>query len=347
MSMGDLMEGLGLELGLVAYLGPPSSYTHQATLEDFDEGSFVLEPRVTIQDIFAAVQSDAVAYGVVPFENSTNGSVVYTSDLFADRQFQYTNVYVCGEAYLDVHHCLLGHQSSSSPSDDSLAGDTTPTHQSPSPPRPKTQPLTGVRHVKRIYSHPQAFGQCEAFLSTYLKGVERQEVSSTSKAAEIVAKDTTETMAAISSKVAAQVHDLDILATRIEDRDDNTTRFFILRRAIDDESSIASLEADTAHFGMEGHGWKTLVNFTIDHHSPGALADALQVFKTYGLNLTSIGSRPSRITPWHYIFFVEFEGRRESEGRGEVNQALAQLESITRGCRWHGSWRNRISRRHN
>ncbi|MCJ1390748.1 prephenate dehydratase [Xylographa bjoerkii] len=341
--MVDLMEGLGLELGLVAYLGPPSSYTHQAAMEDFGERSFVLEPRGTIQDIFAAVQSGAVAYGVVPFENSTYGSVVYTLDLFADRQFQYTNVYVYGEAYLDVHHCLLGHQSSSSPVDDSLPGDATPTHQSPSPPRPKTQPLTGVRHIKRIYSHPQAFGQCEAFLSTYLKGVERQEVSSTSKAAEIVAKDTTGALAAISSKVAAQVHDLDVLATRIEDRDDNTTRFLILRRASNDESSI---ETEPLQLGTKTHGWKTLVNFTIDHHSPGALADALQVFKISGLNLTSIGSRPSGMTPWHYIFFVEFEGRRESEGLGEVNQALAQLGSITRGCRWHGSWRDRIPRRY-
>ncbi|MCJ1381048.1 prephenate dehydratase [Xylographa soralifera] len=338
------MEGLGLGLGIVAYLGPPSSYTHQAALEDFGKRSFTLEPRVNIQDVFAAVQSGVVAYGVVPFENSTNGSVVYTLDLFADRQSQFTNVYVCGEAYLDVHHCLLGHQTNNSPLDDLLPGDATPTHQSPSPLKPKTQPLTGVRHVKRIYSHPQAFGQCEAFLSTYLKGVERQEVSSTSKAAEIVAKDTTGTLAAISSKVAAQVHDLDVLATRIEDRDDNTTRFFILRRASNDES--CTTEEVTIQPGTKIHGWKTLVNFTIDHHSPGALADALQVFKNYGLNLTSIGSRPSRLTPWHYIFFVELEGRRESEGQGEVNQALAQLESITRGWRWHGSWKDRIPRRY-
>ncbi|MCJ1293489.1 prephenate dehydratase [Xylographa carneopallida] len=342
--MSDLMEGLGLDLGVVAYLGPPSSYTHQAALEDFGEKSFALEPRVTIQDIFAAVQSGAVTYGVVPFENSTNGSVVYTLDLFADRQSRFTNVYVCGEAYLDVHHCLLGHQSDGLPLDDLLPGDATPTHQSPSPPKPKTQPLTGVRHVKRIYSHPQAFGQCEAFLSTYLKGVERQEVSSTSKAAEIVAADTTGTLAAISSKVAAQVHDLDVLATRIEDRDDNTTRFFILRRASNDQSSIGE---EITQPRTKTHRWKTLVNFTIDHHSPGALADALQVFKTYGLNLTSISSRPSRLTPWHYIFFVELEGRRESEGRGDVNQALAQLESITRGWRWHGSWEDRVPRRYN
>ena len=333
----------------------------QAALEDFGEKSFALEPRVNIQgrflistsninlcsflsDVFAAVQSGEVAYGVVPFENSTNGSVVYTLDLFADRQSQFTNVYVCGEAYLDVHHCLLGHQSDNPPPDDLLPGDATPTHHSPNPPKPKTQPLTGVRHVKRIYSHPQAFGQCEAFLSTYLKGVERQEVSSTSKAAEIVAKDTTGTLAAISSKVAAQVHDLDVLATRIEDRDDNTTRFLILRRALNDEGSIGE---EITQPGTRMHRWKTLVNFTINHHSPGALADALQVFKTYGLNLTSIGSRPSRVAPWHYIFFVELEGRRESEGRGEVNQALAQLESITRDWRWHGSWEDRVSRRYN
>ena len=286
------------------------------------------------------MQSGSSTYGVVPFENSTNGSVVYTLDLFADRQLQYPDVLVCGELFLNVHHHLLGYPSGLPQDDNSMSGDSTPTSKIPSPSKPKTHPITSLRHVKRIYSHPQAFGQCEAFLTTYLRGVERQEVSSTSKAAEIVSQDTTRSTAAISSKVAAQVHGLGTLAKGIEDRDDNTTRFFVLCRGPD---GLLPPDSEQPKTGRNEDPWKTLVAFTINHQSPGALADALMVFKTNDLNLTSINSRPSRISPWHYIFFVEFEGKKEVSGVGKVSEALEQLKATTEGCRWHGSWRNRMN----
>lgn len=284
------------------------------------------------------MQSGAVSYGVVPFENSTNGSVVYTLDLFADRRKQLSDIYVCGEAYLDVHHYLLGH------APDPLLtglipGDAAPTTETPNTMKPQAEPLMDIRHIKRLLSHPQAFGQCEIFLSTYLKGVERQDVSSTSKAAEVVSQDSTGATAAISSKVAAQVHDLDVLAKGIEDRDDNTTRFLFLCRSPYDKICAGP------HIQQErddDQSWKTLVAFTIDHHAPGALADALLVFKTYNLNLTSINSRPSCISPWHYIFFVEFAGRKAPDGHGPVNEAFTKLKATTEDCRWYGSWINRL-----
>ena len=169
--------------------------------------------------------------------------------------------------------------------------------------------------------------------------MERQEVSSTSKAAEVVSKDVSKTTAAISSKIAAEVHGLDVLAKGIEDREDNTTRFFILQKAVDAANgSCVTAPTDDEN----GQGWKSLVLFTIDHKSAGALADALMVFKTFGLNLTSINSRPSRIRPWHYIFFVEFQGRRELNGKGTVNQALEKLKETTEDWRWLGSWEIKI-----
>ncbi|MCJ1247900.1 prephenate dehydratase [Trapelia coarctata] len=222
-----------------------------------------------------------------------------------------------------------------------MSGDATPTPETPRPMRPRVQPLKDIRHIRRLLSHPQAFGQCEAFLSTYLKGVERQDVSSTSKAAEIVSRDPTGATAAISSKVAAQVHDLDVLAKGIEDQDDNTTRFFFLCRGPYNEVSVGS---DAQQERESDQSWKTLVAFTIDHHAPGALADALMVFKTYNLNLTSINSRPSRLSPWHYIFFVEFVGRKAPNGHGPVNEAFAELKATTVDCRWYGSWINRLKR---
>ena len=291
--------------------------------------------------MFVAIQSSSATYGVVPFENSTNGSVVYTLDLFADRLQQYPDVFVCGEAFLDVHHYLLGYTTGPLLEGQSISGASTPTTKTPNPLKPKSHPLTDLKHIKCIYSHPQAFGQCEVFLSAYLRGVERHEVSSTSKAAEIVLQNATKHTVAISSKLAANVHSLDVLAEGIEDRTDNTTRFFILCRGLDLVNSAERVL-------LKGHGsessWKTLIGFTINHESAGALADALMVFKTYGLNLTSINSRPSRVRPWHYIFFVEFEGRREADGGGKTNKAIEKLQAITEGCRWYGSWRDRSSR---
>lgn len=262
-------------------------------------------------------------------------------DLFADREKEYPDISVCGEVYLDVHHFLLGNFKPSSQHVEPSSGVATPTTSTPNPKKPRAQPLSDIGHIKRIYSHPQAFGQCEAFLSTYLKGVERHEVSSTSKAAEIVSTDASKTTAAISSKIAADVHGLDVLATGIEDREDNTTRFFILRKHADESAAKQSCPTETTD-GGEGHDFKSLVSFTIDHKSPGALADALMVFKTFGLNLTSINSRPSRIRPWHYIFFVEFQGRRERDGDGSVNQALEELSETSEDWRWLGSWENRL-----
>jgi len=86
--------------------------------------------------------------------------------------------------------------------------------------------------------------------------------------------------------------------------------------------------------------WKSLVGFEISHTAPGALAEALMVFKTGGLNLTSINSRPGGVKTWQYIFFVEFEGHRDDQS---VRQALLKLESVTERCRCYGSFVNRSS----
>jgi prephenate dehydratase len=280
----------------------------------------------------------------VPFENSTNGSVVFTLDLFADRANQFPDISVCGEAYLDVHHYLLGHlpvnADSNSNESPELSRSSTPTPQVPDPQKPRSRPLSSLKHIEKIYSHPQAFGQCEIFLGAYLKGIERIDVSSTSKAAELVKADTTGTSAAIASKVAAKVHGLMSLAKGIEDREDNTTRFFIMRKGLD------ALQNEGASQMKKGRpATKSLVSFTVDHRSPGALADVLHCFKQYKLNLTSINSRPSRITPFRYIFFVEFEGSKLDDPEGTVNEALKRVGKVAESYRWLGSWEDKLRKR--
>ena len=253
---------------------------------------------------------------------------------------------------MDVHHCLLGcvGRPSHAHGDPTPASDgsRTPTTHVPHPNPARARPLRDLGHVKRIYSHPQAFGQCEAFLSTYLKGIERQEVSSTSKAAEIVAADSSRTTAAISSKLAADIHGLTLLSEGIEDSEDNTTRFLILQRSEEGKlSNGMSHPFDQSYLRGTSlpRRFKSLVAFKIDHKSSGALAKALEVFGNHGLNLTSINSRPSREHPWHYVFLVEFEGKRaESDGGGEVNAALEDLDKPTQGWKWLGSWVDKMSK---
>jgi prephenate dehydratase len=165
-----------------------------------------------------------------------------------------------------------------------------------------------------------------------LKGVERIDVSSTSRAAEMVKEDTSRESVAIASTLAAEVHGLDILARGIEDQEDNTTRFFILRKGIDEKAKETR------------HSTKSLISFTVDHHSPGALANVLDRFKRSKLNLTSIDKRPTKVVPWQYIFFVEFEGSRLTDPDGKVEEALSGLKEYTQSWRWLGSWDNELAK---
>ncbi|KAL9062637.1 MAG: hypothetical protein Q9157_008751 [Trypethelium eluteriae] len=318
----------------VAYLGPKASYTHQTSIED----------------VFIAVQARTSAIGVVPFENSTNGPVFFTLDLFADRHRRFPDIKVCGEAFVDVHHCLLGRIRSapvdgnlatlrSSTSSPSTSGTTTPTAYIPLPKKPLTKPLHNISHVRKLYSHPQAWGQCNAFLSTYLRQTERQDCSSTSRAADIVSIDSNAEgeEAAIACELAAKVYSLDILARGIEDERGNRTRFLILRHSDSDDTNLDTKAL--AHI-PNAAVFKTLVSFTVAHTSPGALADSLGVFGKYGLNLTSISSRPSGMAAWHYIFFVEVLGTTsdKKEGKGAIDAALRDLDKVASSWRCLGSW---------
>lgn len=323
--------------------------------------------------MFDIVQDGNVTAGVVPFENSSNGSVVFALDDLADREGRYQDISVVGEIYVDVHHCLLGHKAAEGGSNNG-SGVSTPTPTDPQPSRPRAKPLGDLSHIERLYSHPQAFGQCTAFISAYLKGVEVFEVSSTSKAAEIVSRDKSGTWAAISSELAAGLTGLDFLAKSIEDRSDNTTRFLVISKTRSSSSNTTAspptpsasqpnpaavdewvskqrrrrqqqqqktptptpTPADAA--SDAGSNTKSLVSFTVPHDSPGALAEVLSCFRAFNLNLTSINSRPSLEKPFQYIFFIEFEGHRNRDPEGRVRGALDKIDKVAASWRWLGSW---------
>ncbi|KAF2219007.1 Prephenate dehydratase-domain-containing protein, partial [Elsinoe ampelina] len=263
----------------VAYLGPKATYTHQAALQQFPQSSIAtLVPSPSIASVFTSVQDGESEYGVVPFENSSNGAVLPTLDLFASLPTSHPDVTIIGEQFVDVHHCLMGRLTNTT------EGGT---------PQIRSQPAPDLQKLTVIHSHPQAWGQCTGLLSS-LPNAEKVDSSSTSaaatKIASLVAKspDGTTTEAAIASKLAAELNNLDILRENIEDRSDNQTRFFVLARKKKDDPSPASPPTTPARARH-----KTLLHFRVPvHGSPGALADALAVFKKQGLSLSSMYTRP-------------------------------------------------------
>ncbi|OIW33431.1 PDT-domain-containing protein [Coniochaeta ligniaria NRRL 30616] len=351
----------------VAFLGPHSSYSHQATKSVFSENDWELSPTVTIKEIFDVVQSGDAKAGVVPFENSTHGTVNFTLDALADRQGIYNSLIVTGEIYLDVHHFLLGRRKEPGDAEKPEAAEAEtvepetaepeaaePETAEPetTPSNTKSQPLTSLSHITRIYSHPQAFGQTSAFVSAHLPGIETVETSSTSRAAQLAAADPTGASAAIAGEIAAATTGLDVLAADIQDRDDNTTRFLVIFREDGDADVLphdlyvpyAARKGDLTLeelTGLQRSMFKSLLRFTVPHDTPGALADVLDCFRTAELNLTSINSLPSLERPFRYLFFVEFEGDRPGRTDGSGDAVRAAYEGIAKAAKsWKklGTW---------
>lgn len=172
----------------VAYLGPPATFTNLAGLKKFGS-SVTYTPCDSITDVFIEVEKGRADYGVVPIENSTEGVVTHTLDMFIDSE-----VKICSEISLEVSHNLLSNISK--------------------------------EKIKRVYSNPQVFGQCRHWLEENLPGVEYVEVSSTTKAAELAKKDNKS--AAIAGSLASEVYGLKIIAGAIEDSSENLTRFLVI-----------------------------------------------------------------------------------------------------------------------
>ncbi|KHJ34375.1 putative prephenate dehydratase [Erysiphe necator] len=319
-----------LSLPVVTYLGPPSSYTHQAALQCLDFDSYEFQPSTSISDIFESVQSGAAELGVIPIENSTNGPVILSFELLADRENLYPNVNICKETYLKVSHYLLGRQSPPQINDSPvMSGVCTPSTATPLPSMPRSAPLCSIKHIKCLYSHPQVWGQCEVFLTTYFKGIDRIDTSSTSMAAHLVCQDRTGTSAAIASKLASKLNNLDILAEEIEDDQDNTTRFLVLCK----DKFVKS--------GFSGKT-RTMISFEVQHEN-GALASVLDCFAKSSLNLTSINSRPTKAKPFQYIFFLEFQGSLYNDPEKKVKNTLEALQEYVRCWRFLGSWDDQLN----
>ncbi len=193
-----ISASLALEAPMrVAFLGPKATFSHLATMEQFGL-SAELVPQKSIPAVFEEVEKDRALYGVVPVENSTEGVISHTLDMFMESELK-----IQSEILLEVSHYLLS--------------------------------KTGrMEDIKKVYSHPQPLAQCRNWLEENLPHIPVVDVASTTMAAQIVSEDYS--AAAIASEYAASVYDLKVVRERIEDQVNNFTRFLVIGKKLTDSS---------------------------------------------------------------------------------------------------------------
>jgi len=264
----------------VAFQGERGAYSEEAAFKYFGPSTQV-KPCETVDDVFKAVDQNEATSGIVPIENSLEGSIARSYDMLLE-----SNLKVSGETELRVIHCLIAH------------------------------PGVKLDGIKKVYSHPQALGQCQAFLR-HLK-VEAVPTYDTAGSVKMIKEKGIRDGAAIASARAAEIYGMEILARGIEDNQNNTTRFFILGRQ------------DSPPTGND----KTSIVFSVKH-KPGSLYEFLKTLADKKINLTKIESRPTRQKPWEYNFYLDFEGHREDKG---IKETLAGLEQETLFLKVLGSY---------
>ncbi len=184
-----ISASIGLEKALViAYLGPPATYTHQAALRSFGS-SLVYRPLRTIAEVFAEVERGVADYGVIPIENSTEGAVFHSLDMLVESDLK-----IVAEQYLPIEHCLIADAS--------------------------------IEDITEVHSKDQALGQCRNWLRTHLPKAVLVDNHSTAGAVEL-AKER-KGVAAIASALAAELYEMPIIERSIQDKSDNVTRFLTI-----------------------------------------------------------------------------------------------------------------------
>lgn len=263
----------------VAYMGPAGTFSHVAARTAFPDAAHVEVP--TIANVIDQVAAKNADFGVVPIENSTEGSVMPTLDALLDG-----TVHIRSELVVDVALCLLARHADRS-------------------------------RIQRVASHPQPLAQCRRWLARELPHATPWPSGSTVVAAREALGD--DSVAAVASRLAAELHGLTVLAENIQDRPENATRFVV----VGETDAAAPTGAD-----------KTSVVFST-RHERGALRRALEVFDDAGINLTRIESRPTPGRRWEYVFFTDLEGHRLDPS---VAVALARLETVCGSVRVLGSY---------
>lgn len=269
----------------IAHLGPPGTYAEQAAIFYVNwlakntgvEGT--LCPYPTISQSLHAVANSQAHLAVVPVENSIEGSVTTTLDTL----WQLDSLRIQLALVLPIAHMLISCASS-------------------------------LDKIKTVYSHPQALAQCQGWLERFLPTVQIIPSNSTTEALQRLEQETT--TAAIASSRAAQLYNLPILASKINDYPENFTRFWVVSHG-EAEARYQTSKVSASHISLA---------FSMPANTPGALVKPLQIFAQLGINLSRIESRPTKRSLGEYLFFMDLEADAKE---AQIQSALAELNIHT------------------
>lgn len=264
----------------IAFQGVRGAFSEAAIYQHYGEKADTIG-YANFEEVFDAVVEGRVDAAMIPVENSIAGSVSRNYDSFFSMP-----VTAIAEVYAPIRHCLLAKRGVS------------------------------LEYITKVLSHPMALKQCESFLKNHnLKSLPEYD---TAGAAKLVAESSDNTLAAIASKLAGEIYDLDFLAKDIQTMSSNMTRFLVIA-----SEAPANLRRE-----------KTSIAFKTEHH-PGALEDCLHKLTKNKINLTKIQSRPIPENPWEYVFYADFEGGTDQDN---VRQALRELEETAKFLKIIGSY---------
>jgi prephenate dehydratase len=274
----------------VGYLGPAGTFSEEALLDSAAPDAVEPVALASIYETVATLRRGEVTFAIVPIENSLEGSINVTLDLLAGEA---TDVKIVGEALLRVRHSLI-------------AAAEVP-----------------LAEIDTVITHPHVPGQCTLFLRTELAHARILAASSTAEAVRAVVAAAEPGQAAIGTLLAARIYGGTVIRERVEDREDNETRFVWLARQAPDAPD-AGLAQPPLRAGADA-GYKTsLVFWGAGAERPGWLVRCLDEFASRNINLTKIESRPRREGLGSYMFFVDLAGRAEDAA---VAEAIAQIET--------------------
>ena len=263
----------------VAFQGEPGAYSEQAVFNYL--GNVETLPCESFDAMFDSVVSGQSDMALAPIENSLAGSIHQNYDLLLRH-----DLHIVGEYFLRVQHCLIA--------------------------------MPGVKKedIKKAISHPQALGQCAAYLRNL--GIKPEQVYDTAGSVKMLKESGARDVAAIASRRAAEIYEMQILEEGIEDNSENFTRFLAVGR----EATVPEGEA------------KTSIVFSLKN-LPGSLFKAMSVFALRDIDLTKIESRPLQGKPWEYLFYIDFIGSAQNE---TVQRALDHLGEYAVTLRVLGSY---------
>jgi prephenate dehydratase len=265
----------------VAFQGVRGAFSEDAIYQFFGEGTETMACP-DFESVFRAVDTSEATHGMVPVENSLEGSVTAVNDLLLENDLN-----VVGEALVAVNHCLI------------------------------VLPPARLEDIRRVYSHPQALGQCRGFLSKYPQW-QKVPAYDTAGSVQMVKESGRLDEAAIASCRAAEVYGMKVLREGIQNSDDNFTRFFVI-----------------SHTALQRDGDKTSLVFAT-RNVPGALHEAMGCFAERGINMTRVESRPRKGRAWEYVFYVDIDGAANDP---KVAAALAALVSRAAFVKVLGTYR--------